>query len=203
MPIEVRDDKLRQLIVELEGTFSASGIRRALESAGAAGLQEAHNLVPVASGNLRNSIYSNVVSDDTLAIGAKADYASYIEYGTSKQGARPFIEPAARTAASVLEQILTDMALGGETRGRPTTTGAGTYTPTGNKVGRPSTKSGNKFGDHKESKRVKGHTRYVSKRKSTSGKWIYEYGDQPRLRTRRIKRFDRNVRGSGTANRGS
>ena len=202
MPIEVRDDKLRELIVKLEGTFSAAGIRRALESAGAAGLTEARNLVPVKTGALRDSIYADVVSDDTLALGAKAPYAAIIEYGSSKQGAKPFIEPAARTAAKVLEQILTDLALGGETRGRPTTTGAGTYEPTGKPVGRPSTKSSNLFAGHKESKRVKGHHRYISKRKSTSGKWVYYYGDQPRLRTKRQKRFDRNVRGSGQANRG-
>jgi HK97 gp10 family phage protein len=204
LPIEVRDDKLRELIVQLEGTFSASGIQNALSQAGDAGLQEARSLVPVASGKLRDSIYADVKSSDTLAIGAKAEYAGYIEYGTSKRGATPFIEPAARLAASVLEDILTEMLLNPTKRGRPTTTGSGTYEPTGNKVGRPSTKGdGNQFDDHLESKRVKGHKRYVSKRKSTRGTWIYEYGDQPRLRTKRIKRFDRNVRGSGSANRGS
>jgi HK97 gp10 family phage protein len=199
MPIEVRDDKLRQLIVELEGTFSGSGIRRALDSAGAAGLREAQSLVPVKTGALKASIYSNVISDDTLALGSKSDYAEYIEYGTSKQGAKPFIEPAARTAASVLEQILTDMVLGGETRGRPTTTGSGTYTPTGNKVGRPSS---GKSKPYIEPKRPKGQRKYISKRKSTSGRTIYDYGDQPRLKTKRIKRSDRRVRGSGRAERG-
>lgn len=202
MPIEVRDDKLRQLIVELEGVFSASGIQNALKQAGDIGLAEARNLVPKKTHKLRDSIYADVVSDDTLALGAKAEYAAYVEYGSSKHGPQPYIEPAARAAASALEQILTNIMLGGSKVGRPTTTGAGTYEPTGNAVGRPSTKSGNQFEGHKESKRVKGHERYISKRKSTSGKWIYEYGDKPRLRTKRIKRFDRNVRGSGAANRG-
>lgn len=199
MPIEVRDDRLRQLIVELEGKFSSSGIRKALENAGAVGLREARALVPKVTGTLEKSIYANVISDNTLALGAKADYAAYVEYGTSKQNAQPFIEPAAQAAAYALEASLLELIMAGETRGRPTTTGSGTYTPTGNKVGRPGS---GKTKLHKEASRPKGQHKYISKRKSTRGTWIYDYGDQGRLRTGRSKVFDRAIRGTGRANRG-
>lgn len=199
MPIEVRDDKLRQLIIELEGTFSGSGIRNALSQAGDAGLAEMHRLVPKGkTGKLEAGCYAEVKSDTTLAVGNRTEYAGYVEYGTSKMGARPFVEPAARVAADVLESLLIGL-VGGSKRGRPTTTGAGTYEPTGNKVGRPSS---GKTKLHIEASRPDGQHKYISKRKSTSGRYIYDYGDQPRLRTKRIRRSDRRVRGSGTAERG-
>lgn len=52
---------------------------------------------PTKTGNLRNSIESEVSTigkRTTIKLYAKADYGKYVEYGTSKMPARPFLAPA-------------------------------------------------------------------------------------------------------------
>ena len=48
---------------------------------------------PVDTGNLRNSI-SHMVANQAAYIGTDVNYAAYVEKGTSKMPARPYIEPA-------------------------------------------------------------------------------------------------------------
>jgi len=56
----------------------------------------AQGIVPVRTGNLLASIFSEIDEDGlSVALGATADYASFIEYGTVKMRAQPFLEPAA------------------------------------------------------------------------------------------------------------
>jgi HK97 gp10 family phage protein len=56
----------------------------------------AQGIVPVRTGNLLASIFSEIDEDDlSVTLGATADYASFIEYGTVKMRAQPFLEPAA------------------------------------------------------------------------------------------------------------
>jgi HK97 gp10 family phage protein len=56
----------------------------------------AQGIVPVRTGNLLASIFSDIDEDDlSVTFGATADYASFIEYGTVKMRAQPFLEPAA------------------------------------------------------------------------------------------------------------
>ena len=56
----------------------------------------AQGIVPVRTGNLMASIFSEVDPDDlSITLGATADYASFIEYGTVKMRAQPFLQPAA------------------------------------------------------------------------------------------------------------
>ena len=45
-------------------------------------------------GNLRSSITHRVVSDEEAHIGTNVDYAPYVEQGTSKMAAQPFLRPA-------------------------------------------------------------------------------------------------------------
>lgn len=45
------------------------------------------------TGNLRNSI-SHAHDDTTAYVGTNVEYAAYVEMGTSKMAARPFIRPA-------------------------------------------------------------------------------------------------------------
>ena len=53
-------------------------------------------IVPVRTGNLMASIFAEVDEDNlAVTLGATADYASFIEYGTVKMRAQPFLEPAA------------------------------------------------------------------------------------------------------------
>jgi hypothetical protein len=57
--------------------------------------QRAVSRVPVRTGNLRDSIY---VTPDS--IGASAEYASYVEYGTAKQAPTYFLTSSINEAIS-------------------------------------------------------------------------------------------------------
>lgn len=58
----------------------------------------------VDTGRLRNSV-THYVKDNTAYIGTNVEYGMYIEFGTSKMKARPFLRPAARNHTSEYQQI--------------------------------------------------------------------------------------------------
>jgi len=51
---------------------------------------------PVDTGNLMNSISADRVREMTWRVTANADYAIYVEMGTRRKSAQPFLEPALR-----------------------------------------------------------------------------------------------------------
>lgn len=51
---------------------------------------------PVDTGNLMNSIAADKVRDMTWRVTANADYAIYVELGTRRMDADPYLEPALR-----------------------------------------------------------------------------------------------------------
>lgn len=62
---------------------------------------------PVATGRLRNSITHVVDAGDKAAIiGTNVEYAVYVEKGTSKQKAQPYLTPAATQHGSTYRAIL-------------------------------------------------------------------------------------------------
>lgn len=67
-----------------------SACKRALERCGMQAEGYAKDLVPVDTGNLRNSI-THKVAEDEVYIGTNNEYAAYVELGTGKytQGGRP------------------------------------------------------------------------------------------------------------------
>lgn len=79
-------------------------VKRALQSAMAKALEEigltaegyAKKACPVDTGRLRNSITHAVVEGEkAVYIGTNVEYAPYVELGTSRQEAQPFLRPAA------------------------------------------------------------------------------------------------------------
>lgn len=67
----------------------------------------------VRTGRLRNSISWAVDTDEPAAyIGSNVEYAPYVELGTSKMGARPFLKPAAENYIEeykgLLEQAMSE-----------------------------------------------------------------------------------------------
>lgn len=64
-----------------------------LEECGLVAEGYAKRLCPVDTGNLRNSITHTVV-DNTMYLGTNVYYGPYVEMGTSKTRAQPFIRPA-------------------------------------------------------------------------------------------------------------
>jgi HK97 gp10 family phage protein len=58
----------------------------------------AKTLVPVDTGTLKNSISTGIESGGLLAIVAPhTDYAAYVEFGTRRASARPYMIPAGET----------------------------------------------------------------------------------------------------------
>lgn len=80
---------------------------RALEKCGLAGEGYAKMLCPVDTGNLRNSITHRVDEAETAAyIATPTSYAAFVELGTVKQPAQPYLKPAITDHVSEYENII-------------------------------------------------------------------------------------------------
>lgn len=89
----------------------SSAFARALERIGLQAEGYAKDLCPVDTGNLRNSITHT--SDSKAAyIGTNVEYGKYVELGTVKMAAQPFLKPAAADHAGTYANIVKD-ELGG------------------------------------------------------------------------------------------
>jgi HK97 gp10 family phage protein len=66
---------------------------------------EAMREVPVKTGHLRSSIYAKV-SEWVVQIGAEAAYALFVELGTRKMQAHPYLYPAIQEYLPQLEQLI-------------------------------------------------------------------------------------------------
>ena len=67
----------------------------ALEEIGLLAERYAKELCPVDTGNLRNSITHTVDEENLVAyLGTPVEYATYVEMGTSRMKAQPYIRPA-------------------------------------------------------------------------------------------------------------
>lgn len=78
---------------------------RGLEKIGLVAEGYAKKLTPVDTGRLRNSITHEVDGNDVY-IGSNVEYAPYVELGTSKQKAQPFLKPAATEHSQTYKGIL-------------------------------------------------------------------------------------------------
>jgi HK97 gp10 family phage protein len=65
----------------------------------------AKQLVPVRTGHLRDSIYAKI-SEWMAEISSEAAYALFVEFGTRRMRARPYLFPAIQEHLSRLEQII-------------------------------------------------------------------------------------------------
>lgn len=70
-----------------------NAIRNALREIGKAAVGHATDRVPVRTGNLKSSIAYDS-DDEQVIIGSDVYYASYVELGTSKMRAQPYLRPA-------------------------------------------------------------------------------------------------------------
>lgn len=77
---------------EVLNEFSKN-ITTALEEIGLIAEGYAKQYCPVDTGRLRNSI-SHDKDSDSAYIGTNVEYASYVEMGTSRQKAQPYLQPA-------------------------------------------------------------------------------------------------------------
>jgi HK97 gp10 family phage protein len=99
--IEVEQDNAK--IIE-DALFTA--FYKGLESVGLAAEGYAKLKCPVDTGRLRNSITHQIRKDEkAVYIGTNVEYAPYVEEGTSRQKAKPFLKPAATQHADEYRQI--------------------------------------------------------------------------------------------------
>lgn len=90
-----------------------SAIGAALEEIGLLAEGYAAERCPVDTGNLRGSVTHAVdAAGNAVYIGTNVEYAPYVELGTSRQGAQPFLRPAASGHGAQYRQVLRQ-ALGG------------------------------------------------------------------------------------------
>lgn len=90
--IEINGDALRELFESPSGEVARDLQRRALQVERAA-----KQLCPVDTGRLRSSITNEIGQDGeglVAVIGTNVEYAPYVELGTSKMAAQPFLLPA-------------------------------------------------------------------------------------------------------------
>ena len=90
------DEVLREL---------AAKIPAALEECGLVAEGYAKRLCPVDTGNLRNSI-THTQSGNVEYIGTNVEYASYVEMGTIRTRAQPFIKPSVANHVDQYDQII-------------------------------------------------------------------------------------------------
>jgi HK97 gp10 family phage protein len=72
--------------------------------------RDAKSIVPVDTGNLRASIESRVIRNNdggiTGVVGTNTDYAAFVEFGTSKMGAQPYLRPAVEQNRETVRELL-------------------------------------------------------------------------------------------------
>ena len=102
MGVTVREDNTEKWKSEFD-----SALDRALEKIGLVAEGYAKKACPVDTGRLRNSI-THVVSGDSAYIGTNVEYAPFVELGTSKQKAKPYLKPAAEDHGAQYRKIIED-----------------------------------------------------------------------------------------------
>ncbi len=87
----------RPLLQDVDSKIAAKMVQM-----GNIGIAEARRLVPVDTGQLRDSIgYTYRQSDKTLQLYADKFYSTFVEFGSSRSPAQPFLRPAMTAMARV------------------------------------------------------------------------------------------------------
>lgn len=89
----------------LVGAELEAAVKKALMLCGETAKAYSKKLCPVDTGNLRNSI-DYQVSESTMQIGTNVEYAEYVECGTVKQDAQPYLQPALAQNADKYTSII-------------------------------------------------------------------------------------------------
>ena len=97
---------------DMENDFSAlveeaafSQIEKALKSVALTAEKYAKQDCPVDTGRLRSSI-THETDKNTAYIGTNVEYAPYVEMGTSRMRAQPFLEPAMEQHLSEYKEMI-------------------------------------------------------------------------------------------------
>lgn len=108
-------DELDKIITKFMKMGNEAQVKRAFTQACMYIKSQAKLLCPVDTGRLRQSIaYKVTMSDGAIKgeIGTNVEYAEYIEFGTSKMVAQPFLYPALKDNQEVVINIIKQSLLG-------------------------------------------------------------------------------------------
>lgn len=94
------EDRSEEFLREL-----AAKIPVALEECGLVAEGYAKRLCPVDTGNLRNGI-THTQSENAEYIGTNVEYGPYVEMGTTRTRAQPFIKPSVADHVDQYKQII-------------------------------------------------------------------------------------------------
>ncbi len=104
--VEIKFDKLPQLQGALRERAAQAVMKAAYDIEG-----QAKAIVPVDTGNLKNSIQTTQEGELAAAVGPRAvEYAIYVEYGTVKMRAQPYMRPAAEKVRPAFIQAMEQIA---------------------------------------------------------------------------------------------
>jgi HK97 gp10 family phage protein len=106
--IEVKSDKLPWLSKEARARAVLAVAKAADDIEG-----QAKAVVPVDTGNLKGSIQEHKMpdsSDLTKYVGPATEYNLYVEYGTSRMRAQPYMRPAAEAVRPAFIAALRQIA---------------------------------------------------------------------------------------------
>lgn len=110
------DDLMRRLDVIAQEPQYRFVRRKALRVGIRVAERYAKAKVPIDTGTLKGSIGVESVTDTEAVLVAKTDYAAYVEFGTRRMRARPFMRPAVLDHITEIEEVMTrvvDEALDG------------------------------------------------------------------------------------------
>ena len=102
MDVKIEDNNKDEILRGLDGW----AMRVALEEVGLTAERYAKRLCPVDTGRLRNSITHQVhVNEKAVHVGTNVEYAPYVELGTKRQKAQPYLKPAITNHISEYREI--------------------------------------------------------------------------------------------------
>ena len=113
MPIEV---DISNVIDRLDSLADLSKIADSLRSTVPQIERDAKIACPVDTGNLRSSIQTEVdeTGNNVIAtVGTATEYAAYVEYGTKRMAARPYLVPAFESNREWIMNSLLEDVMGG------------------------------------------------------------------------------------------
>lgn len=102
----VKENRIDAVKAKLHGEVDALIAKAAMDMQA-----QAKRDAPVDTGFLKNSITSKRVGDAAWEVEASAAYAAYVEFGTHRMAAQPYMTPAFNSASSSLREAI--RALGG------------------------------------------------------------------------------------------
>lgn len=90
--VRIVSNRLPQIAAAIRPAVSAE-----VKKAGLAIQAKAQGAAPVLTGTLRRSITTQFPSDLSAVVGPSVLYGKFVEFGTRRMGARPYMRPAAES----------------------------------------------------------------------------------------------------------